>query len=99
LKTSPPVLVEASPRQLVKLPRPDPLSMREVKFEVYSKKNADELAARIKETPLITLTPRYYENLGLNFGEIVRYIKAVQAWGEANENLAVDEEDDDEATE
>jgi len=73
--------------------------MREVRFEVYSKKNADELAERIQQTPLIALEPRYYENLGVNFSDITRYIKAIQALVEAYENLAVDEEDDDEATE
>ena len=101
MKTSPPVLVEASPPQLERLPRPAPLSLRKLEFEAWAFENAKgdhdaaALMKRIEETPLITMEPRFYENLGVNVDEMWRFIEDLMSLVEAYEQLIRGEDDED----
>ncbi len=79
----------------MKLPRPEPIPKREVKWEVYSDLTEEELLKRITETALLCMIPRHYENLGLTMADIKRYILQLQAMVKAYEKLYVEADDED----
>ncbi len=78
----------------MKLPRPEPIPEREVKWEVYSDLTEEDLLKRITETALLCLVPRNYENLGLTMADIKRYILQLQAMVKAYEKLYVEADDE-----
>lgn len=93
LKVAPPTLVAGAPEQRIRLPRPDPLVLRELEWFIYSQKNLEALERKVGDSALICLVPRDYEDLALNMAELFRYIKQLQAMIEAYERLYVDDED------
>jgi hypothetical protein len=74
---------QAAPPQLaaVPVPKPAPVTMRDVKWKVYNVKELEKLIAQAKKNgtdkqlALVTLTPKGYENLSMNLSELERFIR------------------------
>ncbi len=72
-----------------------------MEFEAWAFENAKgdhdaaALMKRIEETPLITLEPRFYENLGVNMDELWRLMEDLMSLVEAYEVLLLGEPDED----
>ncbi len=56
---------------------PDQLQMREVKWTVFNREKLEKLLADFpnQEIVLFALSAKGYENLSLNMGEVIRYLK------------------------
>lgn len=56
---------------------PDQLQMREVKWTVFNRNKIETLLADFpdQEIVLFALSAKGYENLSLNMGEVIRYLK------------------------
>jgi len=71
--------IKADPVQPVVIhpPIPDQLQMREVKWTVFNREKLEKLLADYpnQEIVLFALSAKGYENLSLNMGEIIRYLK------------------------
>jgi hypothetical protein len=62
------------------VPKPAPVVMRNVEWKVYNLPELERLVAELRERNdgdfvIIALTPRGYENLGVNLIELERYIR------------------------
>ena len=72
-----------------------------MEFEAWAFENAKgdhdaaALMKRIEETPLITLEPRFYENLGVNMDELWRLMEDLMSLVEAYEVLLLGEPNED----
>ncbi len=99
MKTSAPILVEAAPPTIKRLPRPDQLSLLKLEFDAYAFENAKgdhDAAALMKlleKTPVIIMLPRYYQNLGHNTSEFIRFIEQLMALVEAYEAMIEGEDE------
>lgn len=58
-------------------PIPDQLQMREIKWTVFNREKLEKLLADFpdQEVVLFALSAKGYENLSLNMGEVIRYLK------------------------
>ena len=71
--------IKADPVQPIVIhpPIPDQLQMREVKWTVFNREKIEQLLADFpdQEIVLFALSAKGYENLSLNMGEVIRYLK------------------------
>lgn len=71
--------IKADPVQPVVIhpPIPDQLQMREVKWTVFNRAKIEKLLLDYpnQEIVLFALSAKGYENLSLNMGEVIRYLK------------------------
>ncbi|MDB9980528.1 hypothetical protein OAD61_00300 [bacterium] len=57
------------------VPKPDPLSLRDVEFIVITPENIDEVFANLKnDQVLFAVTTKGYEDLALNLSDVRAYI-------------------------
>lgn len=58
------------------VPKPDALSLRDIKFIIITPENAAEVFAKLKDDKvLFALTIKGYEDIALNLGDIRAYIR------------------------
>lgn len=58
------------------VPKPDALSLRDIRFIIITPENAEEVFAKLKDDKvLFALTVEGYEDMALNLGDIRAYIR------------------------
>lgn len=58
------------------MPKPDALSLRDIRFIIITPENAAEVFAKLKDDKvLFALTIKGYEDIALNLGDIRAYIR------------------------
>lgn len=70
-------------RTIPVLPRPRPISMRDIQFYVVNRDNLDQFLINISKSAgnvvFFAITPKGYENLALNMNQLRRYIEDQQS--------------------
>ena len=72
-----PIKADPVERTIIHPNVPDQLSMRRVEWTVFNREKLEKLLADYpdQEIVLFALSAKGYENLSLNMGEIIRYLK------------------------
>lgn len=74
-----PTDVVEAPKNVLVLPRPDPVKVLDFEWEVYGKGDSAAAAKYVESKALVCLTPEGYENLSKNVAEMQRYINQLKA--------------------
>lgn len=72
------------------LPRPLPITPRDIEWYVYGETNKDHAINHLQSKPLVCLTAKGYESLSLNVADLEQYITELMARVAAYEKLLIE---------